>query len=233
MNKFLHTIIYLLAVLSIIAAFTQCSGRTTEQHSNEDEYGYLEDDSIYVIEAVEEYSDADYALLDTILGWDMDSIYDPNYEYTTEVEVVEEAPAPIQPTAAPQKTVNKVEKPVSTSSLRDKLEERSDLLYEIWSERCDEFNIATVFYDKENNKVNILVALANKDKYSRDEILFITKSIAEFVRQTVYSDRYDGKMLDNDAKLLYDVNPIFRVNLIDSSLKSEAYEYTIKETYDK
>lgn len=230
MNKFLHTIIYLLAFIALIALFTQCSGRTTEHNSNEDEDGYFEFDSLYVIEEVEEYVDGDYEILDSIMAWDMDSVYDPDYEYAT--EVVEEEPTTIQQTPAPQKTINKVEQPVSTSSLRDKLVARTETLYEMYSGLCDEFDIATVFYDKEDNFINIMVALANKDKYNKDDKLFITKSIAEFVRQTVYRDNLDGVVLDDDTELLYEVNPRFRVTLIDSSFKGESFEYTIKETYD-
>ena len=237
MKKVLYLLLAVAVGFGAAKLMDRCSDDSSDNMSYAEEgYDYYEEgDSALILEAGEEYAGADYVLLDSVIDWDMDSVYDPNYEYVA--EVVEEAPvaapAPTQPIAAPQKTVNKVEKPVSPSSLRDKLEKRTEELYELFSGRCDEFDIATVFYDKEDNKVNIMVALANKDKYSKDDKIFISKAIAEFVRQTVYRDTFDGEMFDDDAKLLYDVNPIFRVTLIGSSFKGEPFEYTIKETYDK
>lgn len=93
MKKFFYLVLAVAVGFGAAKLMDRCSDDSSDNKSydeSEDTYEYCEDDSSYVIEAVDEYTAADYELLDSIIDWDMDSVYDLDYQHTA--EIVEEEP---------------------------------------------------------------------------------------------------------------------------------------------
>lgn len=239
MKKFFYLVLAVAVGFGAAKLTDRCSDDSSDKMSYaESEYvsDYCEDDSSYVIEAVEEYTDDDYEILDSLLlDWDMDSVYDPDYEYVN--EIVEEKPAAVKSTSAPQNSVNNVEKQESISSLKDKLEVRTEELDKLWKKRYLEDEIFGLFYSKKENKVHILVDYRDKDDF--DDILdeedldleldCHAQGIAMYVRTTAFADDYYGNAPSEDAKLLHKVNPTFIVR-INHKRGYRVHECSIKET---
>ncbi len=240
MNKLLQTTIRLAACIAVTAAFAQCGGKSSEQQGPElDEYGgYWENDSTYVVEAVEDY-DAEYVDWDTTMMAIMDSVYDPYYTVDYEdvsVETYEQTPAaePVRSKVKEpaQAKVKESTKKQSTSELRNKFHDRTEELYNIWEGRLNDYNIAMVFYDKEENDLYIIVTDPDKSSRSKEELRSIAKDCATLTRQTLYQDIFGGPGSSDEATLLYEVNPTIYVSIADFMSKGDKFKFSLKETLE-
>lgn len=126
MKKVLYLLLAVAVGFGAAKLMDRCSDDSSDNMSYaEEEYDYYEEgDSALILEEGEEYAGADYALLDSVIDWDFDSVYDPNYQYA--VEAVEEEPAKIAIPSNSAKKVNDSKKEtivnnnsVQTSTLED------------------------------------------------------------------------------------------------------------------
>ncbi|MDE5554973.1 MAG: hypothetical protein K2J10_07310, partial [Muribaculaceae bacterium] len=129
------------------------------------------------------------------------------------------------------------------SSLRDKLVARTEELDKIWKKRYLEDDIIGLIYNKEKNKLHILVDFRNKNDDELLNILFeegdeeeLDSELASYaygiglhVRTTAFSDDYDGNAPTEDSKLLHKVNPTFTVRILHKK-GNGLYEFSIKDT---
>ena len=157
MKKFFYLVIAVAAGFGAAKLMDRCGDDSSDNMTyTEDGYDYYEEgDSTLVLEAYAEYTDADYEFVDSIVDWDMDSVYDPyhrpNYEY---VEEASKAMPAKQNAVTNMKADNKSEIASIIKKFNKSLPHKFPNSVDDPSERY--FSLSKVEYSKKDNSLTFM-----------------------------------------------------------------------------